>query len=193
VQFLSIAVLSAVLGANAYSASPSDDALRQQAVQKLMTSMRSDEMLQRLVRLCNEMIAANTPESIFESNPKFFHGITPQSSLWPKVLEIYKSYFMESCSYYNRGTILAPMEHTYSSGLSLQELTELNKFYSSPAGQKFIAVSLDANFFMQKETLVKMSEHTNKASENFYKKFADIVRQNEHLTQQNKKPWWRIW
>jgi hypothetical protein len=139
---------------------------------------------------------ARKPEDLLKTNPNVFKGITPQSPLWPKVVEAYYGYFEATCNYMESDDYLVALTQVYSSSLAPDTLKESTEFYSSPAGKKLVAAHLAANIVLQKETWKHSAATSEKADAEYNKKIAElagIAQQTRARRRVAEKPWWQFW
>lgn len=169
---------------------------RLQSARRLVTLLRYNEMLQGAVKQCKEMANVQSPESLVKADPSYFRGITQESKLWPKVVEAYQNYYIESCSYFDAGTYLASMAAAFASKLTADELASVINFYSSPTGQKLAATNVIVSLELEKAMSAEMYATSEKANVKFTNRIAEISATNVRLNsveQGKKEPWWKFW
>ena len=166
------------------------------AAHTLIGLMQYDVMLQEGIKQCKEAVKASGPDSIYKATPNYFGGISPQSPLWPKVIEVYRLYNETACDYANSEANLIDMEKVYSSRLKADELAELIKFYSSPLGKKFAVTNSLASIALSKEMSSQATALHEKANTRFIKEISALIaidRKTKAAEVQRNKPWWRFW
>lgn len=107
--------------------------------------LRGDELLEDQKKLCLDDDVYPSAENFVKVDPYYFGGITPDSSKWPKIVEIYKLYQEKYCQSLNQESFYK----IYTTGLlldyTIEEARELEKLLKTPRMQKFIASSVVAN------------------------------------------------
>lgn len=166
------------------------------AAQNLVGLMQYKTMIEEGIRHCKELAKANSPEKIFQTSPNYFKGITPQSTLWPKVAEAYREYFDVSCNYIGPDDYETALAQAYSSSLTIEAMTDSIKFYSSPTGRKLVRANMAASFVLQEETTRHATATNEKAEAEYNRKIADLAtieRQSKTADQVKNNPWWYPW
>ncbi|MES2073949.1 MAG: C13 family peptidase [Pseudomonadota bacterium] len=166
-----------------------------QAARSLVALLKFDAMVRESMKQCKETAKSRSPESIVKATPNYFRGITPQSPLWPKVVDAYKDYFDASCNYMN-DDYAAAMAQAYASSMTLDELSKVINFYSTPAGKKLAVANQASSAVLQKEMSARMSVVSEKANARFIEKIAELAameNRSKGAGPSATKSWWRFW
>ncbi|MCX7221311.1 MAG: caspase family protein [Burkholderiales bacterium] len=175
---------------------PEPELERKQAALQLVASMRLANIIDDSVRQCKESAKSRSAESIVKSTPDYFMGLTPQSTTWPEVTTAYQAYFDLACNYFQGDQYTNAMASVFVHQLSLGDLQQLNRFYSSALGSKFSNSNLAANQALQTELSNSMALVGEQANTQFAKKLTELaaIEHQAKLTAAAKiRPWWRFW
>jgi hypothetical protein len=136
----------------------------------LLDLMRFDVQMDDALKQCQSMTKTITPESLYQSNPSQFGGITPESRFWPSVVSAFQEFYYTTCSYIDREAFTASAAQSYATALTKQELADSIKFYSSPVGKKLADAQVGATASFQKEAATRLAASYKKANEDFAQK-----------------------
>ncbi|MET3496299.1 DUF2059 domain-containing protein [Variovorax boronicumulans] len=98
------------------------------------------------------------PKRIFSVEPGYFGGISPQSAYWPEVVELYARYQSRACHSVSAAKFAAFFAAQYENKLSEEELDAAVSFFSSSAGRRYNAASVEANLALQTYLTKQMAE-----------------------------------
>lgn len=105
------------------------------------------------------------PKRIFDVEPGYFSGISPQSAYWPEVVALYRRYQSTVCSAVTADEYARVFAEQYAQNLSEGELEATVSFFSSATGRRYVSVSSEANFAM----LTYMNREMKSAMERAFK------------------------
>ena len=145
------------------------------AARELLALMGFDAQINEAKTQCQKMTKTITPESVYQTSPNQFGGITPQSRLWPSVVHAFQEFYNNTCSYMDSESLTAVAAQSYASTLSKQDLAEVIKFYNSPVGKKLADAQVAAGAAFQKEAATRLADYYRWASEEFSKRLAELV------------------
>jgi hypothetical protein len=168
---VAIAALSFQVAAHA-----ADSDAQLAAARELLGRMRFDAQIAEAKAQCQKMTKTITPESVYQSNPSQFGGITPQSRLWPSVVHAFQEFYNNTCEYMDGEALTTVAAQSYASTLSKQDLADVIKFYSSPVGKKLADAQVAAGAAFQKEAAARLAESYSRANDEFSKRLADLIK-----------------
>jgi hypothetical protein len=145
------------------------------AARELLLLMRFDAQIDEAKAQCQKMTKTITPESVYQTNPSQFGGITPQSRLWPSVVHAFQEFYNNTCVYLDSEALTAVAAQSYASTLSKQDLAEVIKFYRSPAGKKLADAQAASGAAFQKEAAARLAESYRRANDEFSKRLDDLI------------------
>jgi uncharacterized protein DUF2059 len=169
------AVLVAAMVCKA-AAAPSAAPASQEDARKLLGLMRFEAQIDEAKRQCNDMVKTVTPESMYQSNPTQFGGITPESRLWPSVVHAFQQFYVDSCAYIDKEAFLDAAAASYAASLSRQDLTAAIEFYSSPVGKRVADAQAAGAAAFQREAAKRMAVSYKQANEEFSSRITDLVK-----------------
>lgn len=130
--------------------------------------------------LISSCLDSNTMSAlqIYDSNPKYYGGMTPQSKYWPEMEEVTENYWHDVCHYSNFDGMTEIYITHFQNEFTDSELIELIDFYSSRIGQKMINVGMAASFKLQESSQSAMNNQMTQASKNYLEKIQKIIDKN---------------
>jgi hypothetical protein len=117
-------------------------------VRELMTSFHVTESLNHEKDLCVQNVETNmyTPDKVAAAKGNF-RGFKPGTPEWPKVLEAYKAYSAQMCSYYDPDVYEQAYIRFYASRLSEADIDAYLAFEKTPAAQHMLATQQDSEAY----------------------------------------------
>ena len=115
-----------------------------------------------------------TPESLAEKNPDRFYGIRPGSKLWPEVIKAYDVYYQQVCERPTQMEFMRTIADAYARKLSVQQLRDTIRFYSSPTGKRLIEANKAAVRSVYEEWNRLNARQIPVADENFNRRMYEL-------------------
>lgn len=109
--------------------------------QALVEATQVAEQFTHARQVCESNERAADVESTAQAYPEIFLKIGPDDSRWTQARAAYVHYGVSTCVPQNIDDYVAEAVAMYEDALSEKELAEVNRFYASPAGKKYAAVS----------------------------------------------------
>ncbi len=122
-----------------------DDAVKRDYVGELLSLTHHDAIIRDAETACLNSGRALTPEMLFEEDPTYFAGLTPESDCWPEIERQHRDYYETGCRYVDRDALIAAEREKLATDLTDAELAEIVAFFESPAGRKYAAANLAAS------------------------------------------------
>lgn len=161
-----------------------DDKMRLSLAEQLEKLFKNEVAMSEYSRLCNEYQSGNTAENLYASNNDYFGGLSPKSSLWPKVVTILRDFQKESCKEIDSATFREHIVNVFAKTHSTHELSELIKFYKSHLGRKSIDATLLANNETQKQVFQISNNINERASLKFSQEIGVLIAQDQRAKSQ---------
>lgn len=150
--------------------------------QELASLLKTQSMFEAYLKHCSATSGAYAfdPKSAFKDDPGSFGGVSPQSSYWPEVEELYRAYQKEVCAYLTPEGFQSFYAQKYAEHTSEADLQAAVAFYSSLAGRRLQQSSVLINEAFQ----IHANELLGSAYRTAYKKMnADLralIRKYQH-------------
>jgi len=172
---VALAVTFATMVCN-LAAAPSVPLATHEDARRLLGLMKFDAQIDEARRQCNDMVKTITPESVYETNPAQFGGITPQSRFWPSIVNAFQQFYFDACTYIDKDVFLDAAAASYAASLSREDLAAAIDFYSSPAGKRLADAQAAGAVAFQREAAKRMATTYQQANAEFSSRIAELIR-----------------
>jgi hypothetical protein len=166
VSFLSFYTVIALADPPPPPAMPAVSPAKVAKIRLLMASFHVVESLDHEKELCIQNFQTNmySPDKVAAAKGNF-RGFKPGTPQWPEVLEAYKTFSAQSCSYYVPELFEQAYVKFYASRLSEADIDAYLAFQKTPAAQHMLATQQDSEAYF--------SAFQKVISEPAYKKASD--------------------
>lgn len=152
-RLLALGLICAFFGS--VSANSIDE--KSKLAKELTSALGTEEMFATYLHECTASSVGYDPVAEFRANPDYFGGISPRSSYWAEIEQLYRNYQKQVCSYITPADFREFYANHFVSALSTEELRSAILFYSSVGGKKLRTANLSANEAFQKHAQLKLS------------------------------------
>jgi hypothetical protein len=174
---------------------PEDEHL--EAARALMELIPYREMIQEGIEHCQDYgKSKDSAEKVYEKNHDAFHGLTPKSAGWPKLVGALNRYWEKSCAPLQVETYQDVMTHSLAAGMTEQEIEEAVKYLSTSSGRSFLKASLSASKSLESEINDRAKVEQQKALDEYNKTLAELVAADpvvQRTQDSHALPWWHLW
>lgn len=128
---------------------------------------------------CRKVVSGGPfdPAAIVKLNAQAFGGVTPESSLWPRVQKIYREYQLAVCDAVTPSAVREHLADNFEQSLSVAEMERALQFYASPEGARFAKVANQATEKIRQQLKTQVSSYDSPTYRSTMKALQDVVRE----------------